>query len=81
MEDKKIINRTITLTLSLEETAKDFGYNLEVDSQEDVYHNGYSNKDVRKMDLRLSEDLTDVNKIFPSAVSMAMEDSSSCSFY
>lgn len=74
MEKKTIINRTITLTLPLTETAKSFGYNLEVDSYEDVYHNGYKNKDVRKMDLRLPENLDGVNEVFPSAVSRAMED-------
>lgn len=74
MNEKKFLNRTITLTLPLNETAKVFGYKLDVDSFNDVFHNGYSIKDVRKMDLRLPAELEDVNKIFPNSVAFAMED-------
>lgn len=71
---KESINRTVTLKMSLSQVAKDFKYNLEVDSHEDVFHNGYSNKDVRNQDLNLPKGMDDLNKYFPSVVAQALED-------
>tara|TARA_Y100000034_G_C6910321_1_gene424382 strand:+ start:7678 stop:8508 length:831 start_codon:yes stop_codon:yes gene_type:complete len=69
----KVIDRKITLEFDLEELAKDFGYNLEVDEYEDVYHNGYSKKDLSNFDLDLPEKYQDLEKIFPDPVCIALE--------
>lgn len=66
------INHKIKLKLSLSTVAKDFGYNLEVDSYEDVFHDGYSAKDIKNMNLNLGK-LDGVDKIFPQAVSLSLE--------
>jgi hypothetical protein len=71
---ENIINRTVVLTLKLSEVAKDFGYKLEADSYDDVYHNGYSNKDIRNQSLNLPENMDDLNKYFPAVVAQALED-------
>ena len=68
-----IINRTVKLEFDLEDLAKDFGYNLEVDEYEDVFHNGYSTRDIKNQDLRMPEGLEDVPKIFPSVIAIALE--------
>lgn len=70
-----IINRNLTIVLNLKETAENFGYKLESDPYDDVYHNGYSSKDIKKMNLSLPEKYSDVDKIFPSQVAMALESS------
>lgn len=71
---KAIVQRNIELTLDLFKVASDFGYNLEVDAYDDVYHNGYSSESIRKDDLSLPKEYTDLNKYFPQAVSIALED-------
>lgn len=70
----KFINRTVTLTLGLEELAKDFDYKLEVDSNEDVNHEGYTAKDIRSMKPILPEEFADADQVFPQAVGWALED-------
>lgn len=74
MSNKEVIKRIVTLVLPLTETAKSFGYNLETDSQDDVYHDGYRAKDVRKMNPSLPSKYDEADKIFPNEVGMAMED-------
>lgn len=70
----KIINRTLTLEFDLDQLAKDFGYNLEVDEYEDVFHDGYSRKDIKNLGhLSLPEKYEGVEKIFPEALGMALE--------
>lgn len=72
---KEILNHTLTLTLPLDKVAKDFKYNLEVDSYENTYHNGYGKKDVRGMKPYLPKDLDDkLALIFASEVGSALED-------
>lgn len=71
----KIIERNLTLEFELDELAKDFGYNLEVDEHDDVYHSGYTIKDIKNMGhLSLPEKFEDVEKIFPNCLAMALED-------
>ena len=71
----KIIERNLTLEFELDELAKDFGYNLEVDEHDDVYHSGYTSKDIKNMGhLSLPEKFQDVEKIFPNCLAMALED-------
>lgn len=69
----KKLDHQVTLSLKLSEVAKDFGYKLEADSEEDVYHNGYSSDDVRFMDLNFPKGLDNLNTFFPSIVARAME--------
>lgn len=71
----KIINRNLTLEFDLDKLSKDFGYNLEVDEQSDVYHDGYSTKNILDMNLNLPEKYQDLEKVFPKVVSIALEDS------
>lgn len=68
------VKRTVSLTLPLDKTAKDFGYKIEADSMEDVYHQGYSSSQVKNMRLNLSPDLTGVDKIFPNEVAICLEE-------
>lgn len=71
----KIIERNLSLEFELDELAKDFGYNLEVDEHDDVYHSGYTSKDIKNMvHLSLPEKFEDVEKIFPNCLAMALED-------
>ena len=72
-EKKEIINRQASYTLKLSEIAKDFGFNLETDPHEDVFHNGYSKRDIRGK-INLPEDLTGADVIFPFCVAQALED-------
>lgn len=67
------IDRTAVITLKLSEVAKQFGYKTEADSEEDVYHNGYSSKDIRNQDLNLPQGMDNLNKFFPSVVAHALE--------
>lgn len=72
---KDILNHTLTLTLPLDKVAKDFKYQLEVDSYDDVCHNGYSKNDIRGMKPYLPKDLDDkLALIFASEVASALED-------
>lgn len=72
---KEILNHTLTLTLPLDKVANDFKYRLEVDSWDDVYHQGYSKKDIRGMKPYLPKDLDDkLALIFSSEVASALED-------
>lgn len=69
MNDRKVV-----IKAKLSDWAKYLKYELEVDSYDDVYHNGYSAKDVRNMNLRLPAELDQADKIFPHAVARALED-------
>lgn len=69
----KIINRKITLELALDDVAKAFGYKLEVDEYTDVYHNGYSKKDIRSQNLNLPSKYENLDKIFPEAIAISLE--------
>lgn len=71
---KEIINRTHTLVLKLDEVAKDFGYQLEADSYDDVFHDGYSAGTIKKMGLMIPEELKGCDQIFPHQVASALED-------
>lgn len=75
MDDQKpeIINRQAVFTLKLSEIAKDFGFDLEPDGHEDVWHNGYSSRDIRGK-INLPEDLEGADLIFPNSVGHALED-------
>lgn len=67
------VKRRHTLVLPLSKTAKDFGYNLEVDDYDDVSHDGYSGSAIRSMNLDMPKGMDGVEKVFPWAVGMAME--------
>lgn len=70
----KIIERNLTLVFELDSLAEDFGYKLEVDEYMDVYHNGYTAKDIKNMGpLSLPENFKDLEKIFPNCVAIALE--------
>lgn len=71
---KEQINRTVTLTMKLSEVAKDFGYKLEADSHDDVFHGGYSAKDIRNQSLNLPAGMDNLNVYFPNVVAQALED-------
>jgi len=70
---KSQIDRTLELVLELNKVAKDFGYNLEVDENEDVYHEGYSSQQIKKMDLSLPKEVVFSDQLFPLSVASAME--------
>lgn len=71
---KNILDRKVTLVVDLEKVAKDFGYKLDVDAHEDVYHQGYSSKDIRKMGIMFPKELNEIEQIFPRQVANALED-------
>jgi hypothetical protein len=71
---KKIIDRTVVLELDLEKTAKDFGYKLDADSFDDVWHQGYKSSDIRKSNLDLPKGYENLNKFFPEIVAICLED-------
>jgi len=66
-------NRSVELEFDLTELAQSFGYNLEVDSFEDVFHNGYSKAEIRKS-VSLSKDLDKAPILFPYLVGQVIED-------
>lgn len=65
-------DRTITITLNLTETAKNFGYKAEADIFDDVWHNGYSAKDIRKQG-SYSSNHKDLEKYLPQVIGTALE--------
>lgn len=69
MEDRKVV-----IKAKLSDWAKYLKYEIEVDSFDDVDHNGYNSRDVRSMNLRLPAELDQADKIFPHAVARALED-------
>jgi len=62
-----------TIKVSLSVMAKEAGISLEADSFDDVYHGGYSKKDVLNQNLYFSKKMDDVEKLFPLEVGMEME--------
>ena len=71
----KIIDRTLTVELSLEKMAKDLDYKIEVDSFDDVYHNGYSSESIKNQSLSFKDSkMSACEKVFPSEVARALED-------
>lgn len=71
---EKGVQRTVTITVPLDMMAKALGYEISADPYDDVYHNGFSSKDIQNDDLDLPRKYDDINKIFPSQVAMALED-------
>lgn len=69
---KEIINRQASYTLKLSDIAKDFGYKIETDAEEDVWHNGYSKRDIRGK-LNLPESIKGADEIFPHCVAQGLE--------
>lgn len=67
-------NRTVTLTLPLDKTAKDFGYKIEIDPYDDVHHGSWTEDLIRNSNFYLPKDLEDADKLFPSAVGISLED-------
>jgi len=78
-EDKKPIERTVEVTLTLAEAAKALGHKdwckvndyLDADTMDDVFHNGYSERDVLSFSVK---GMDDVEKIFPLCVAIGAED-------
>lgn len=71
----KIIDRTLTIELSLEKIAKDLGYKIEVDSFDDIYHEGYSSESIKKQSLSFKDSkMCNCEKVFPNEVARALED-------
>lgn len=70
MKEKK----SITVVLPLAKTAKDFGYDLEVDTHDDVFHDGYSAREIRKQNFRIPSEYENSDLYFPYCVSQAFED-------
>jgi hypothetical protein len=68
----EIINRQASYTLKLSDLAREFGFNLDPDAYEDVWHNGYAKKDIRGK-VNLPEKVTGADIIFPSQVAQALE--------
>ncbi len=72
--EKRTVQREITIILPLEETARDFKYQLEFDSYDDVYHEGYRKKDIKDLYLSLPQEYEFVHVLFPGVVAQALED-------
>lgn len=78
-EVAKPVQHTATITCTLKEVAEALGYDewvkdsdyLDADSMDDVWHSGYSAKDVQNV--HTPQGMDDVEKIFPSQVAMALE--------
>lgn len=79
-ETKKLIERTVTVTCTLAEAARALGKvewakeseYLDADSHSDVWHSGYSARDVRDTDCPAPYD--GAEKLFPNSVAIARED-------
>lgn len=72
-DNKEIINRQASYSLKLSDVAKDFGFNLEPDAHDDVWHNGYTKRDIRGK-VNLPENLQRADEIFPQCIAQALED-------
>lgn len=69
------IQRNVTLTLSLSKFAEDFGFKVDFDEYEDVYHEGYKKADLKNLNLNLPDKYKHLDKVLPSIVCLALEDS------
>lgn len=67
-------NRQISVKTNLTQFALDMGYTIETDPQSDCFHSGYTSDQIRKMKLRLTPELKNVDQIFPDVVAQALED-------
>jgi hypothetical protein len=68
------IQRNTTLTISLSKFAEDFGFKIDFDEYDDVYHNGYIKSDLKNLNLILPEKYKNLDKILPTIVCQALED-------
>lgn len=81
--DKKPVEHEVTIKMTIKEAAQALGYlsgrdawkpmndYMDADPYDDVYHDGYSAKDVQ--DWHEPKGMDGVNKIFPGAVALAAE--------
>lgn len=80
-DEKKPIKRKVTIKLTLKEAAKALGYDdwaktnpyLDADDYDDVYHEGYSAKQISDIDPTEPAGLEGVNALFPHEVARALE--------
>lgn len=68
------IKRNVTLTTSLSKFAEDFGFKIDFDEYDDVYHNGYRKSDLKDLNINLPEKYKNLDKILPTIVCQALED-------
>lgn len=67
-------NRKVVLTLALDKVAKDFGYRLEFDPNDDVYYSPWTMSMIRNSHFVFPKELDKVDQIFPLIVATALED-------
>lgn len=68
-------DRVVKIALKLSDTLKNFKYKNDADMYDDVFHDGYSARDVLSMGtLNLPKGMENLEQIFPEVVGRAMED-------
>lgn len=70
---KKGIQHTATYRFPLDKLATLFDLKLEIDSYDDVHHQGYSAQEILNADLSMPKGMDNLDKLFPSEVGVALE--------
>jgi hypothetical protein len=71
----KIIDRTLTIQTNLTKMAEELGYKIEVDSFDDVYHEGYSSSSIKNQSVSFKDKkMSDAEQLFSRQAATALED-------